>query len=399
MPTATITLPAGAYSFVNDGVAGTVNVIEIQTEFGVSNVGDEPVITATDGNVSVTLANGDYDGTYTTRATDGATLTVTMIAAAPTPIVLPTFSGVTTQGEVLTGVSPVFLFAGTDPQDLAFSWVNNTDGATGTTALAYTAVAGDVGDTLKLSATFGGVTVDSVNTNEIVGSAGFSPLSLGAKLHTWLDFTDTAVLYQDTARTAVVTTDSQAVLGVDDKSGNNRHYTAPVATTEFTWDATGEQVSSNGAALMYFEADDVLVGATSTMEVYLAVKTADSSWVIMGVKDEFLPYFAQASDGSSLGPSNGSGTPVYSTNLVNNGAATRDDLHTAWVTDAGLVAGANTVDISGWQASGHKLQILNGRNNSQQLSPGYVTHFIIASALTSGERSDLATWLGARLPV
>lgn len=141
-----------------------------EAQLRVAEVDGEPMISATNGNLSVTIGSGPYAGTYTQRATDSAPLTLAMVEAVAVPILLPAISGTATEGDTLTMIPGLWVYSGADPGEQTVSWINNTDGATGSTGLAYTLQALDVGDTIKVSETFGGVTADSVVTPPIDAS-------------------------------------------------------------------------------------------------------------------------------------------------------------------------------------------------------------------------------------
>jgi hypothetical protein len=128
----------------------------------VENIGEEPVITASDGGISVTIAAGIYAGTYTARH-DGVPLTTAMIAAAPTCLRKPAVTGATAAGATLTVTPGLWIYAGADPGDQ--SWVQRIDGvANGETDLDYVIQAADAGKGFTVEETFGGVTVTSAVT-------------------------------------------------------------------------------------------------------------------------------------------------------------------------------------------------------------------------------------------
>lgn len=142
-----------------------------KTQFRVDEVDGEPMISATNGDLSVTIGEGVHAGTYSQRATDGAPLTVEMINNGPVPLTLPVISGTPLQGETLSFTPGLWIYAGDGPGDQTVLWINNTDGATGSTGATYTLQASDVADTIRIRETFGGVTVDSTPTSVIAASA------------------------------------------------------------------------------------------------------------------------------------------------------------------------------------------------------------------------------------
>lgn len=128
----------------------------------VENLGEEPVIMASDGDISVTIATGVYAGTYATRH-DGAPLTTAMIEAAPTCLLKPAVTGATVEGGTLTITPGLWIYAGPDPGDQ--SWVQKIDdGPNGETDLDYVIRAADAGKGFTVEETFGGITVTSAVT-------------------------------------------------------------------------------------------------------------------------------------------------------------------------------------------------------------------------------------------
>lgn len=176
--------------------------------FALEATGEEPVITADGGTVSVTIAGGVYAGTYDTRAGDGAPLTVAMIEAAPTPVVLPVVSGTEAAGDTLTVTPGLWLYDGPDPGDQTWAWQRETGGAlTGETGLSYLVQPADTGARIFVEERFGGVTVASAKTGVIGGT--FDPYAEDAGLlHGW-DASDTGTI-----------TGSPAVTGLGDRVGS-----------------------------------------------------------------------------------------------------------------------------------------------------------------------------------
>lgn len=136
------------------------SVVATATDLSLEIVAAEPVITVESADaISVTIGTGIYAGLYTDRH-DGALLTVAMIEAAPTCLIVPTISGATAVGSTLTVTPGLWIYAGTDPGDQ--TWVQRLDGMeNGETDLDYVIQAQDAGKTLTIEETFGGVTITS----------------------------------------------------------------------------------------------------------------------------------------------------------------------------------------------------------------------------------------------
>lgn len=178
-PGESVAVADGTYDIYQKVVSAFV-VAQIGADLSVTEVGGEPVITATDGAISVSIDSGPYAGSYTQRVTDGAPLSVAMIEAAPTPIILPVITGTTSEGATLTAVPGIWLYAGADPGDQSFAWQNDSDGPLGVTEIGYTLQASDIGDTIRIEETFAGLTISSAPTSLVTVGAAV-PEAFGAE--------------------------------------------------------------------------------------------------------------------------------------------------------------------------------------------------------------------------
>jgi hypothetical protein len=103
--------------------------------------------------VAVTASNSAGSATATSTQTD----VVAAAAAPPTNTSLPAISGTAQQGQALTATTGGW--SGTSPITYAYQWRrcdiagNNCASISGATAQAYTAVAGDVGSTIRVAVT------------------------------------------------------------------------------------------------------------------------------------------------------------------------------------------------------------------------------------------------------
>lgn len=224
------------------------------------------------------------------------------------------------------------------------------------------------------------------------GGGGFVPTDLGAKLFMWYDLTDTSSLFTNSARTTPVTTNGDLVRGVLDKSGNARHMAR--ATGDNTWDATNGQVTLSGTSNVCYLTDTTQTGMTTTMEFFFSVKVvADTKFLFASQSTGKFIFASEASGSSATGSS---GSPTYMTGLTDNGVSTRQNSLDAYNTSAGLVAGVRAVDASGWTGTAWGFFAFNGGADYQ--TTGAAKHIVVTTALTAGERSDLITYLLARVP-
>jgi len=392
-PDNSFSVAGGTYDIYQKVESG-FEVQSVAAPFAVANRQQDPVITATQGALSVTIGAGDRAGTYATRATDNAPLTVEMVAAAPTCILLPTVSGTPSVGEPLTRQSGLWLFAGDDPGAPTFRWISGTTGDTGQGGLQYVATARDVGQSLYVTETFGGETVPSLPTSPVVSPPFVDPTSLGSDLFVWLDLADAGSLFADATRTTPVTTTGQNVRGFADKSGFGRHGACP--EDGITWDATTEQINANGSQAILVPAE----GAVQDMEVYIAVKTS-WTWALLG-SNFAANALGAAIFGQFNSPTTAVGMPIYGKNGVDLSVQSRDALASEWCIDTGLVAHARLVDLT---------QISENKSNEDDLcflalsedGLGGLSHnatqIIVTRNLTALQRSELLAWMNTRLPV
>ena len=186
-----------------------VTQVLLSTPLSVETVGEEPVIAATGGNISITIASGDYAGTYETDYL-GAALSVAALEAGPLCLVQPTVAGGTRAGDQLTITPGLWIYSGADPGDQ--TWQQQLDGSNipGGFDLDYVIQSADAGKVFTVRETFDGISVES----EPLALAPFVPSDL-AGLTAWFDAADPTTL----------TASGGQVSAWQDKSGQDHHVT------------------------------------------------------------------------------------------------------------------------------------------------------------------------------
>jgi hypothetical protein len=231
------------------------------------------------------------------------------------------------------------------------------------------------------------------------GAANFNPLSLFAVAEgAWYDFTDTATLFQDAARTTPVTASGQAVGGVTDKSGKGNHLTQ---ATSSRWPV---YTVSGGLSFLQFDgADDYLDCAalaanwTGLIEQFAAIRTGAGG--SLG-----YPTSGLTSDNFNLRTDNGAGVTHIRSAGIGFTPSPVIAASTDYLLTVSSVDNATTIDVNG-QVSGtldpgtstvSALRV-GARADGAQRHAGRMYGMIIVNAtLSAGQRAATKTWLGAK---
>jgi hypothetical protein len=146
---------------------------------------------------------------------------------APTPPVItgaPTIAGTTTEGQVLTA-TPASV-AGNPTPTRSWQWERGGVAISGATSITYTLVTADVGATITVVQTEtnseGSDTAESSPTSVIaaIGGSDTPATIMGANAISWFD-TNTATMWQDSAKTIAATTSTDPVYTVEDEAGGD----------------------------------------------------------------------------------------------------------------------------------------------------------------------------------
>lgn len=236
----------------------------------------------------------------------------------------------------------------------------------------------------------GNVSAPVYSSAVTINTVSFSdPTSLGSKLITWLDFTDTSTLWEDTARTTAATTLSDPVRYVDDKSGNGNDFYALNTAVPGNMVVLANGVDVNDAG---FKPVSAMTGLTSNMEVYALIeRDGDTYWTLLGEDDNSGFYSGIAQSGSGSATDQGTtGTITHSVDNSDLTSPTRDTIYDAVVAaEPGYVTqGVRGIDLSGLASTLMPLAY----NTGLVRFSGNARHFVITEALTTDERADLHIW-------
>ena len=149
------------------------------SEFSVSAVNSEPLISGAEGLLSFQIGDGIFIGTYDVRVTDNSPLTAEMVNVEPTPLVLPTISGTLGLGDTLTATPGLWIYEGANPGAPSYLWLRDGVPISGATGATHDIVTLDQGTDLTVRETFGGVAIDSAAT-AIPAAATFAPSDLAS---------------------------------------------------------------------------------------------------------------------------------------------------------------------------------------------------------------------------
>lgn len=402
-PTESVAVADGTYDIYQKVVSG-FQVGLIATQFDVAAVGEEPVVTATGGTISITVASGIHAGTYTQRASDGATLTVAMIEAGPTCFKLPGVAGTTGDGDTLTVVPGLWLYAGTDPGDQ--TWQQQLNGAdiSGGTDLSYTIQTADDGATFTVEETFGGVTVESAPLVINFAASAFTPADLA-----------NAIAYDLSDPNSLSATD-QTGLGITDGGG--------VTYIANTGSAAGYEMvtypgkpapaySATEGGVIFTSTDQALYSApriigSDTRTVVIAIRPTANQGVVYGGAGNATRrvYYGIASSGSdalaqtALGSgeagrstTNIAGVPTVVT--IQHDDSTFELRINGVLEDSGSISGS--ISTTSQNAIGGYLRDVNYIDN---VDFGGVLYGIadVVGTISSSDRENLEAWAARLLP-
>lgn len=190
--------------------------VVLSTPLSIETVGEEPVIVAVGGNISITIASGGYAGTYETDYL-GAELSVAALDTGPLCLVQPTVAGGTRAGDTLTITPGLWIYGGVDPGDQTWQHQLNGSDIPGGIDLDYTIQSADGGKTFTVRESFGNASVAS------------TPLTLAPFAPT--DFTGLTAWFDAADASTLIASDGQ-VSTWQDKSGQDHHLTQGVDTLQ-----------------------------------------------------------------------------------------------------------------------------------------------------------------------
>lgn len=393
-PSQSVAVADGTYDIYQKVIAGFVvlKTFDGSARFSVESIGSEATFDFTgmpdDTLFQLTIENRPHAGTYSTRSTDNAPLTLGMIRANPTPYVHIDVAGPAEVGATQTVTRAAWIFDGDAPQDAVIQ--HRFDGVNvGNSAPAFVLPLLSSGVVYDVAETFGDVTI--LSAPKTISALPFTPqIGLRDTLYAWFDLTDAAGLFQDKDRTRVIETNGQNIRGFFDKSENAHH--AFCAENGITWDATNGQVLLGGGQTI---AMPVAAGLTTTMEVFISIKTAAQfAMFAEGFGSKILGGVAS---GQGVAASQNVGSPTYSKDNTDLGVSvTRADLFTAYVTDVGMVIHARDVNMS--KISDFVYFLAYGRAGGFGLN-GSVKDIVVTRALTPQERAENVQWMQTRMPV
>lgn len=244
--------------------------------------------------------------------------------------------------------------------------------------------------------------LSNVSAQSVTNNVAFSPLLLAPDL--WLDFSDIATLFKDTARSIPVTADADVILGVTDKSGTGNH--ASEATNGFSYKVNIQNALSVGRA---DGTNDTLAGAftgSAARSIFIVSKKRSAA----GAGTQTLFWIA----GNSVVYTN-TGTSAGYNYFAGNGdalALTTDEevwtiqewiytsLSVAEIFENGVSTRAAFNPTDDYASSTGYSIASNGGVNFSDTDYGEITAF--PSALSAGnrtlERTRLATKWGITLP-
>ena len=209
----------------------------------------------------------------------------------------------------------------------------------------------------------------------------------------WLDPSDISTLFTDSAGTTAVTAADDPIGRLADKSGNSRH--AKQSTSGYR-----PLYKVDGSIKSFFMdgSDDSLrvttsSGLSSDMDFFMAVKRTSTANNIFFWGTAANNYSAVAQSGSTSSPDSNAGTPTYYVDGTLVSPTQRGALHTALGSESWHVLEIRNVNASAMSYT----SVGWCDYNTGFKASAYIGGIVLANALSSTNRSNLRTWLGAKV--
>lgn len=209
----------------------------------------------------------------------------------------------------------------------------------------------------------------------------------------WLDPSDISTLFTDSAGTTAVTAADDPIGRLADKSGNSRHakqstsgyrplYKVDGSIKSFFMDGSDDSLRVSAAS-----------GLSTDMDFFIAAKRTSTSTNVFLYGSEANTYAGVVQSGSTVSPDSQAGTPTYYVDGTLVSPKQRGALHTAMGSGAWHVLEIRNVNA--YAISNN--QTLGWCDYAGYKSSVYIGGIVLANALSSTNRSNLRTWLGAKV--
>jgi hypothetical protein len=231
-------------------------------------------------------------------------------------------------------------------------------------------------------------------------TGSWAPENYGGGTFAYYDVSDIGSLWQDRARTTLVTTAGQAVGAIDDLSGGGRHLIAPADVNRPVYQTTGGAGGDKPYLDFNGSTPHRLVSAAFTAVAQPIFQMLAVKFDIVASERPWMDGIA-TSNRATLFSSTVSDLKIFG---GSPDADTGHDLDTSDVVIGGLFSGASSVGYKdGWAGSA----VTTGTNSLTGISLGarwnagaaadgrfYGGFIALGNTPTSGDISGMTTWLG-----
>jgi hypothetical protein len=234
----------------------------------------------------------------------------------------------------------------------------------------------------------------SVVTQAASGSAGFNPLSLfsSGQQGLWLQASDNAQMWQDSAGTTPVTAVTQPIGKDLDKSGNGYSFLQATSANRPAWqtDGSGHYYLGFDQIAQYMAVTGGTFGTNMTV-LMAAQRTGQTIPLFKGQTLTSFIFCAQS--GSALTTYAGSGAPATYVNGTVLSSQTRGALDTAWPINTMAILEASAFDMTAWAGS-FDVGLWAGTYPGLSKCGGII--LVDGTGLSTASLNAARTWLGAQ---